>query len=458
MSSPKSHLVLRSRRVLLEGRLEPADIVLADGLVARVAPHGALSESPETTVEDLGDFVVQPGLVDPHVHLNDPGRVDWEGFEHGTRAAAAGGLTLVADMPLNSDPVTVDPDAVRQKRAAAGGRVWIDVGLHGGLVPANARDRGALEGLLDSGVLAMKAFLCDSGLPEFPAVSREDLEAAMPVLAERGVTLLVHAELVGAQAAPLAQPRRYAAYLATRPPQVEVRAIELLIELCRRTGCRVHVVHLSTAFALPAIERAKAAGLPLTVETCPHYLLLCAEEIADGDTRCKCAPPIRNRDNRERLWAALVDGTIDCVASDHSPCPPLRKGLHGEVQGDFGRAWGGISSLQLALPLLWTGMRQRDQPLERAAEWLSSAPARLLGLDATRGAIAPGRRADLVAWDAEAAFVVDAAALFHRHATTPYHGRELFGVVARTYLGGRCIFRDGEIVGEPTGEVVSRAP
>jgi allantoinase len=306
-------------------------------------------------------------------------------------------------------------------------------------------------------VLALKAFLCDSGLADFPAVDRADLESAMPVLAERGVTLLVHAELIGAAPPPLAQPRRYTAYLATRPPQVEVRAIELLIELCRHTGCRVHVVHLSTAFALPAIERAKQAGLPLTVETCPHYLVLCAEEIADGDTRCKCAPPIRGRDNRERLWAALVDGTIDLVASDHSPCPPLRKAMLGDVQGDFGRAWGGISSLQLALPLLWTGMRDRDLPLEHAARWLSEAPARLLGLAATRGTIAPGHRADLVVWDPDASFVVDASALFHRHPITPYDGRELFGVVERTYLGGRCIYRNGEIVGQPDGQVVSRA-
>jgi allantoinase len=264
----------------------------------------------------------------------------------------------------------------------------------------------------------------------------------------------VHAELTG-PTPPLAQPRRYASFLASRPPQVEVKAVELLVELCRSTGCRIHVVHLSTAFALPAIERAKAAGLPLTVETCPHYLTLCAEEIADGDTRCKCAPPIRGRDNRERLWAALVDGRIDLVASDHSPCPPLRKTMFGDLQGDFGRAWGGISSLQLALPLLWTGMRARALPLERAAQWLASAPAALLGLAETRGSITTGRRADLVVWDPEASFVVDAGALFHRHPTTPYHGRELHGVVERTYLRGRCIFRDGEIVGEPSGAVIS---
>jgi allantoinase len=455
MPAPGASLVLRSRRVLVDGGLAPADLVLADGVVARVAEHGAVPASESVAVDDLGDLVVQPGLVDPHVHFDDPGRTDWEGFEHGTTAAAAGGITLVADMPLNSDPVTVDPDAVRQKCAAAVGRIHVDVALHGGLVPANARDPGALDALLESGVLALKAFLCDSGLPEFPPVSRPDLEAAMPVLAERGATLLVHAELVGA-APRLTHPRRYASYLASRPPQAEVAAVELLVELCRRTGCRVHVVHLSTAFALPVIERAKAAGLPLTVETCPHYLTLCAEEIADGDTRCKCAPPIRGADNRERLWSALVAGTIDLVASDHSPCPPLRKALHGELQGDFGRAWGGISSLQLALPLLWTGMRARELPLEHAARWLSAAPARLLGLGHERGAVAPGRRADLVVWDPEASFVVDSSALFHRHPITPYDGRELSGVVARTYLGGRCIYRDGEVRGEPGGRVALR--
>jgi allantoinase len=454
MSPPEAPLVLRSRRVMLGQRIEPADLVIAGGVIARVAEHGGVPASDDVVLDDVGDLVVQPGLVDPHVHLNDPGRADWEGFEHGTLAAAAGGITLIADMPLNSDPVTVDPEAVRQKWAAAAGRTFVDVGLHGGLVPANARDRPALEALLETGVLALKAFLCDSGLADFPPVDRGDLETAMPVLADLGATLLVHAELPS-PAAHLTQPRRYAAFLATRPPQLEVAAVELLVELCRRTGCRVHVVHLSTAFALPAIERAKAAGLPFTVETCPHYLTLCAEEIADGDTRCKCTPPIRGRDNRERLWAALVDGTIDLVASDHSPCPPLRKALHGETQGDFARAWGGISSLQLALPLLWTGMRARDLPLERAAQWLSEAPARLLGLSETRGAIAPGRRADLMVWNPAASFEVDAARLFHRHPTTPYHGRELHGVVDRTYLGGECIYHAGEVLGEPAGRVIS---
>jgi allantoinase len=311
----------------------------------------------------------------------------------------------------------------------------------------------AIEALLESGVLALKAFLCDSGLPEFPPVGRSELEAGMQVLADHEATLLVHAELAGPPP-PITQPRRYAAFLATRPPDFEVKAIELVIELSRRTGCRVHVVHLSTAYALPLIERAKSSGLPLTVETCPHYLTLCAEEIADGDTHCKCTPPIRGRDNRERLWGALYDGVIDFVASDHSPCPPVLKALHGEHGGDFGRAWGGISSLQLSLPLLWSGMRAREMPVDRLAHWLSAAPARLLGLERARAAIEPGRRADLVVWNPEASFVVDAAALFHRHATTPYHGRELHGVVARTYLGGRCIYRDGEVVGGASGEVV----
>ena len=445
--------MLRSRRVLVDARLEPADLVIADGIVARIARHGAVPAADDVMVEDLGDLVVQPGLIDPHVHLNDPGRADWEGFEHGTRAAAAGGITFVADMPLNSDPVTVDPASVRSKCAAAERRLYVDLGLHGGLVPQNAGDPPAIEALLESGVMAIKVFLCDSGLREFPPVGRAALERAMEVLAELGATLLVHAELPTPTLS-LSQPRRYAAFLATRPPELEVRAIEMLVELCRRTGCRVHVVHLSTAYALPVIERAKGSGLPFTVETCPHYLTLCAEEIADGDTHCKCTPPIRGRDNRERLWAALHDGSIDLVASDHSPCPPGLKAMHGEHGGDFARAWGGISSLQLGLPLLWTGMRAREMSLERLGTWLSGAPARLLGLERTRGAIEPGRRADLVVWNPEASFVVDADALLHRHATTPYHGKELFGVVTRTYLAGSCIYRDGEILGPASGAVV----
>jgi allantoinase len=445
--------VLRSRRVLAGGRLEPADLVIADGIVGRIAGHGSVPAAEDVMIEDLGDLVVQPGLVDPHVHFNDPGRSDWEGFEHGTRAAAAGGITFVADMPLNSDPVTVDPASLRAKCAAAANRLFVDVGLHGGLVPLNAGDPAAIEALLESGALAIKVFLCDSGLREFPPLDRAALEPAMEVLADLGATLLVHAELP-APVLTLSQPRRYAAFLATRPPELEVRAIEMLVELSRRTGCRVHVVHLSTAYALPAIERAKSAGLPFTVETCPHYLSLCAEEIADGDTHSKCTPPIRGRDNRERLWAALHDGVIDLVASDHSPCPPGLKALHGEHGGDFGRAWGGISSLQLSLPLLWTGMRARDMGLERLGSWLSDAPARLLGLERTRGAIELGRRADLVVWNPEASFVVDADTLLHRHAVTPYHGHELYGVVSRTYLAGRCVYRDGEILGQASGAVV----
>lgn len=456
MSTAASAWVLRSRRVITTAGLRPADVVVAGELIRAVTDLGA---GEGALVEDLGDRVLMPGLVDPHVHVNEPGRTEWEGFDHATRAAAASGITTLADMPLNSSPVTVNGSALTAKRRAAEGQCWVDVGFHGGLVPGNARDPAALEELLAGGVLGMKAFLCDSGLGEFPAVGRAELERVMPLLAERGRALLVHAEAIGGDESVLAPPtRRYREYLATRPPGVEARAHELLVELCRATGCAVHVVHLASAEALPFLAQARAEALPLTIETCPHYLTFAAEEIPDGDTRFKCAPPIREARHREGLWRGLLDGTIDLIATDHSPCPPAMKALgdsaKGPSQGDFAVAWGGIASLQLSLPAVWTAARARGLGLERLAAWLCLAPARLLGLEHRKGRLAPGLDADLVVWDPEAAFRVEGARLHHRHPTTPYDGRELFGVVRKTWLRGQPVMVDGQPIGRPRGRLL----
>jgi allantoinase len=454
--------VLRSRRAMVDGAVRPADVRLAEGRIVEVAAHGTLGGAE---VEDLGDLALLPGAVDLHVHVNEPGRTEWEGFESATRAAAAGGITTVVDMPLNSTPVTTTTAALAAKRAAAEGRCAVDVAFHGGLVPDNARDRPALEALLDAGVVGIKAFLCDSGLAEFPPVSHGDLAAAMPVIAASGVPLLAHAEraLAGPPAPPADGPlpscERWA---RTRPPAMERAAVEELIALSRATGCRVHVVHLAAAEALPALRRAREDGLPITAETCPHYLTFVAAEAAEGDTRFKCAPPIRDAANREALWRALEEGVIDLVASDHSPCPPALKGLRddgsgadGSGAGDFATCWGGIASLQVAVAATWTGLRARGHGLERLVEWMAEAPARLLGLE-RKGRIAVGRDADLVAFDPEAEEVVDARRLHHRHPITPWHGRSLAGVARRTWLRGVAVQADGGMLGAPRGRLLSR--
>jgi allantoinase len=412
---------------------------------------GPPDEIPGTTaVEDVGDLLVLPGLVDTHVHINDPGRADWEGFATATSAAAAGGITTLVDMPLNSDPVTTTPEALAAKRAAARGRLRVDCGFFGGLVPGNT-DR--IEPLADAGVLGFKAFLCHSGIDDFPAVTEADLRAAMPILARRGLPLLAHAELVPPTSAPMdaTDPRRYAAWLASRPASFEVEAIRLLVALCREYRCRVHVVHLAAAEALPLIASARAEGLPLTVETCPHYLTFASEAIPDGDTRFKCAPPIRSMANRERLWEGLRAGLIDTIGSDHSPAPP---GLKHLSTGDLTRAWGGIASLQLSLPAVWTEARRRGFKPEALVRWMARRPAELVGLNGRKGSIAPSCDADFAVVDTDCSFSVDPAALHHRHPATPYEGMTLSGRVVATYLRGSRIASGGRPEGEPTGRAL----
>ncbi len=421
--SSKNELVLCSQRVVTPTGVVAANVRLRGEQIIAIEDY-----DPEAG-EDLRQLALLPGLVDPHVHFNEPGRTQWEGFATGSAAAAAGGTTLVVDMPLNSSPVTTTVAALVAKREAAKGKLSIDAGFHGGLVPGNEDE---IAGLVDAGVLGIKAFLCDSGLDEFPAATERELRLAMPLLAERNVPLLVHAELARPMAA-MPNPRCYADYLATRPPEFERDATLMMIDLCRATGCPTHIVHLADAGSLPMLEAARAEGLPLTVETCPHYLFFTSEQIADGACEYKCAPPIRDAANREALWQGLRDGVIDLIASDHSPCPPADKHLD---TGRFDLAWGGISSVQLTLPVVWTESQRRGFDLVNVANFLANGPAKLIG---QRSAIEVGAKANLVVFDPEAKFTVTEHGMLHRHKLTPYLGCELKGVVRRTYLRGQLV-------------------
>jgi allantoinase len=424
-------LVIRGRGVITPEGVRAASVHVAEGRIVRM---GAWEDTPsDVPVVDACESFVMPGLVDTHVHINEPGRTEWEGFETGTRAAAAGGVTTILDMPLNSIPATTTVDALEAKREAARGKNIVNVEFIGGVVPGNA---GELEALRDAGVRAFKCFLSPSGVDEFPAVSERDLRDAFPVLERLGLPLMVHAEDPACLLASRGSSRKYGDYLTTRPVAAERAAITLLVELMARSPTPVHIVHLSSATSLDIVRTARARGLPLTVETCPHYLTFAAEEIPDGATEYKCAPPIRDKAERDALWEALIAGDIDLVASDHSPCPPAMK----ETEGDFFSAWGGIASLQFSLSAMWTGARTRALKPERIAQWMSAAPARLAGLQGRKGALAAGYDADITLWDPEASFVVNPTEILHRHKVTPYIGRELFGKVLATYVGGRRIF------------------
>lgn len=442
-------LYLKGRRVLTPDGERPATVIVKGGRIEALADYDATPGGPG---RDVGDAVLMPGVVDTHVHVNEPGRTEWEGFETATRAAAAGGITTLVDMPLNSTPVTTTLEALGIKRAAAEGKLWVDTGFWGGVVPGNA---GELAPMIDAGVCGFKAFLCHSGIDDFPNATEADLRLAMPILAARGVPLLVHAELEPAGfTAPPGDPRHYATFLASRPADWEVNAIRLMIDLCRETGCPVHVVHLAAADALPLIAAAKAEGLPFTVETCPHYLVFTAEEIADGATHFKCCPPIRGSENRERLWAGLADGTIDFVACDHSPCTP---GLKLPDAGDFMGAWGGIAGLQFSLQNVWTHAHARGFTLNDLLPWLCGRTARFAGLADRKGAIAPGLDADLVVWHPQTPYRVTPDAVRHRHGLTPYMDRELLGVIETTYLRGEKVYDRGTFAEGPTGRMLARS-
>jgi allantoinase len=448
------HLALVSRRVVTpQGERHAAILIDNNSIVDVVSP----TEIPSNyTIEDFGNLVIMPGLVDTHVHINEPGRTEWEGFETATKAAATGGITTLVDMPLNSSPVTTTVDAFHKKCEAAEGKLYVDCGFYAGVIPGNAEE---IEPLIREGVLGVKAFLIHSGIDEFPNVTESDLRAVMPIIARYNLPLLVHCELslsnpklqIPPDRRAGANPKSYFKYLSSRPRQWEHDAIALMIQLSKEFSCKVHIVHVSSSDALPMLKNAHASGLPVTTETCPHYLFFTAEEIPDGDTRFKCAPPIREKENRERLWDGMRDGVIDFIVSDHSPSLPAMKCLES---GDFQKAWGGIASLQFGLSIVWTEARRRGFTIQNVAEWMCRCPAQLVGLDSRKGAIAPGYDADIVVWDPEQQFIVEQSMIHHRHKITPYEGRSLYGKVIATFLGGKKIVSHGTVDGKPSGKVM----
>jgi allantoinase len=446
-------LILRSTRVVLPDGVAPASITIENGSIVRIERDHA----GQSTV-DFGDLVISPGIVDTHVHINEPGRTDWEGFDTATRAAAAGGVTTVVDMPLNSVPATTDVAALEAKRAAARGQCHVDVAFWGGVVPGNAAE---LEPLVRAGVRGFKCFLVPSGVDEFPHVGEPDLREAMPIIARLGVPLLVHAEdpLRIADCGSRIPIADYRTYAATRPPEAEVEAIRMMVRLSRELGAWVHIVHVASGEAADEIARAKADGIAITAETCPHYLTFAAEDVPDGATEYKCAPPIREASQRDALHRALRAGILDLVATDHSPAPPALK-----CPGDFARAWGGIASLELSLGATYTSLKARGSTLETAAaetsdsriesstpelcslaRWLGEAPSALAGLSARKGRIAVGCDADLMIWDPDAERSVDPMTLQQRHKLTPYAGRRLRGVVHTTFLRGVPVWEAGRV-------------
>jgi allantoinase len=430
-----------------EGIRPAAILVDGEKISAVVSPNEVPADAE---VRDFGEAAILPGLVDSHVHINEPGRTEWEGFETATRAAAAGGYTMLVDMPLNCLPATSTVVALKAKRDAAHGKCRVDWAAWGGVVSDNQSD---IESLATAGVRGFKCFLVHPGIDGFTMVTENELREALPHVARTGLPLLVHAELAGpieATTADLTKAnwKSYASYLQSRPDEAELSAIRLLLSLCREYRFRLHIVHLSTHRALDDLRTARAEGLSVSVETCPHYLHLTAETITDGATLCKCAPPVRNRDNRERLWEGLSAGVIDLVATDHSPCLPSMKQLES---GNFRTAWGGIASLSMALPVMWTEASQRGFTLADISRWMSEGPARLAGCESRKGRIAAGCDADFVAFDSDVEFVVTTGRLHHRHTVSPYLGEKLRGLVKATYLRGQPVFFEGMFPGEPIG-------
>ncbi|MGW0554102.1 allantoinase AllB [Streptomyces sp. NPDC002926] len=445
MSDRDVNLVLRSTRVITPEGTRAASVTVAAGKIVAVLPYDA--EVPSgARLEDFGDDVVLPGLVDTHVHVNDPGRTEWEGFWTATRAAAAGGITTLLDMPLNSLPPTTTVENLAAKREVARSKAHIDVGFWGGAIPSNVKD---LRPLHDAGVFGFKSFLSPSGVEEFPELDQEQLARSMAEIAGFGGLLIVHAEDPHhLAAAPQESGPKYADFLASRPRDAENTAIEGLIAQAERRGAQVHVLHLSSSDALPMIAAAKRRGVRISVESCPHFLTLTAEEVPDGATEFKCCPPIREAANQDALWEGLADGTIDCIVSDHSPCTTDLK------TQDFASAWGGISSLQLGLSAIWTEARKRGRTLEDVVRWMSAAPAELAGLS-QKGAIEAGRDADFAVLAPDETFTVDPAELHHRNQVTAYAGKTLHGVVRSTWLRGERIVENGTLA-EPTGRLLER--
>ena len=441
-------LAISGRNICTPEGMRAGVVLVKDGVIIDILPN--LPEQAVRTKIDIGELVLMPGIIDPHVHINEPGRTDWEGFDTATRSAAAGGITTLVDMPLNAEPVTTTAGAFDKKVAATAGQLHVNSGFWGGIVPGNVPE---IEKLINKGVLGFKAFLTHSGIDEFPNVTEADLHLAMPIIASHQLPLLVHCELTpNVQPAPVSNQQSYKNYLLSRPRQWEDDAIALMIKLCEQYQCRVHIVHLSSANSIEQVKQAKQKGLPITVETGQHYLYFNAEEIPDAQTAYKCAPPIREKENNEQLWQALQEGIIDFVATDHSPAPPAMKEISS---GNLMKAWGGIASLQLALPVLWTAARKRNISVTSIAQWLCEKPALLPGLQKSKGQIAKGFDADFVVWNSDKSFQVIPEVLHHKHKITPYIGQELYGVVEQTWLAGELIFEQGNFPVLNKGKIIT---
>ncbi|XP_056420671.1 allantoinase, mitochondrial-like isoform X1 [Hyla sarda] len=440
--------IIRSKRVVTDNTISAADIIITDGKISNILPYGKVQSSASQLL-DVGELVVMAGIIDPHVHVNEPGRTAWEGYRTATLSAAAGGITTIVDMPLNSLPPTTTVNNFHTKLQAARGQCYVNVAFWGGLIPENQVE---LIPMFHAGVAGFKCFLINSGVPEFPHVSLMDLHSAMCELQETNSVLLFHAELEDTRSTPATgDPRQYESFLTSRPDHMEVAAVEMVADLCLQYKVRCHIVHLSSAQSLPIIRKAKKAGAPITVETTHHYLTLSAENIPPGATYYKCCPPVRGHSNKEALWNALLQGTIDMVVSDHSPCTPDLKHLQ---DGDFLNAWGGISSLQLGLSLFWTSARIRGFSLSDVSRLLSSNPAKLCNLEDRKGAIKIGYDADLVIWDPDSEFQVQEKNIYHKNKLTPYLGFLLWGHVVATVIQGNLVYYKGKHVPKPTGELI----
>ena len=437
---------LHSIRVLLPDGIQEAVILIDKGIIIDVVNQLPATDNIELI--ELGSKLLMPGVIDPHVHINEPGRTEWEGFDTATKAALAGGITTLVDMPLNSSPVTTSAIAFDEKIAAIKNKLHTNVGLWGGIIPGNDKE---IEPLIQKGVLGFKAFLTHSGIDDFPNATEDDLRKAMPIIAKYNLPLLVHCELTDDEQRAKGIPQSYQNYLQSRPKIWEDDAIAMMIRLCKEFNCRTHIVHLSSADSLEQIAAAKQKGLPLTVETGQHYLYFSAEEIKDGQTQFKCAPPIREKENNDKLWQALKDGLIDFVATDHSPATPDLKEL---LTGNFMKAWGGIASLQFALPVLWTAAKKRNATFNDMAKWLCENPAKLIGKENSKGKIAKGFDADLIVLDDEKTFVVTTEIILHKHKTTPYLNEQLFAVVEQTYLAGEKVYEEGKFVELNKGKII----
>jgi allantoinase len=444
---PKNHFALRSTRCVIDGKVRGATIEIKDGCIKTIFAHGA---QLSCDIDDLGDLIVMPGLVDSHVHINEPGRTEWEGFNTATQAAAAGGITTLVDMPLNCIPVTIDKASFQEKLNCVHDKLWVDCGFWGGVVPSSV---DSLDELLSAGVLGCKSFLIDSGIEEFPNMQAQDLRKAMPILAKHNAPYLIHAELdCGAEPAKIT--KSYQSFLDSRPKSWENNAIDLMIDLNREVksnglDCQVHIVHLSSSEAIANIEAARDEGISLTIETCPHYLTLASENIPDGKTLFKCCPPIREEENRQRLWQGLKDGSIDFIVSDHSPCTPQLKHIDS---GDIEKAWGGISALQFGLPLIWTEAKIQGFDITDITRWMSEKTAKFIGMDHIKGHIKVGHHADFVVFDDKAGYVISNEMIKHRHKITPYAGRFVEGSVMATYLRGQKVYSNNQFGETPVGQ------